>query len=320
MNVPGSALCGKEGRFSSRTSIMLHVGALVLAFGFAPSLRAPLSHPLRVSASAVHLSASCEWSDLDTIDDRESTIQLLDTLKEDGKAPLWKATRLAPRSVSLQELSQTTKLSIDTLNPTGEQFSIDDISSTFFKVLAGATAASFLFALVSDAAGLDAGMRFTGTYLIAGIPIGVLAIGSLAPGILFLPFEWFKSAEAKQESQGRVAKHEAAHLLTAHCLGIPVADITVSSDGPRVIVYDEEAAVQPGTQIPSEKLPALSVVALSGLMAEADAYGKALGAGADLNILNQMLMRATPPLPANERQGTTRCERARSNRLPPTNE
>ena len=55
------------------------------------------------------------------------------------------------------------------------------------KVLIGATVASTLWALGTDALGLDPGLRFTGTYLIAGIPIGVVAIGSVAPGILFLP-------------------------------------------------------------------------------------------------------------------------------------
>ena len=41
-------------------------------------------------------------------------------------------------------------------------------------------------------------------------------------------------------------------------------------------------------------------------MAEAQAYGKALGAQADLALLNSILVRATPQIPAQQMQDTTR--------------
>jgi hypothetical protein len=48
------------------------------------------------------------------------------------------------------------------------------------------------------------------------------------------------------------------------------------------------------------------VVALSGLVAEADAYGRATGASADLALLDQLLLRATPPIEARAQQDTAR--------------
>ena len=55
------------------------------------------------------------------------------------------------------------------------------------KVIIGCSVISIAWAVGSDALGLDAGLRFTFTYLIAGVPIAILAIGSVAPGLLFPP-------------------------------------------------------------------------------------------------------------------------------------
>ena len=45
---------------------------------------------------------------------------------------------------------------------------------------------------------------------------------------------------------------------------------------------------------------------MSGLIAEAAAYGKALGATEDLKLLNAILLRCSPPIPARKQQDTTR--------------
>lgn len=282
----------------------LYCSAAALTFSAAPSAIAPRT--LRVAPWGARMMAN--WAELEDANVRADAMSTLDALKESGESSLWKSFRLAPRAVSLQELTMTTRLDKEVLDPTASEFSIDDISGAFFKTLIGATVASAGFAFLSDVAGMDAGFRFTGTYLIAGIPIGVMAIGSTAPGLLTAPFEAMKSASKQDETRERRARHEAAHLLCAHCLGVPVSSVSVGADGsdPAVIVYDEVAMQQPGSLVPAEALPNLAVVALSGLMAEATAYGKSFGAAQDLQVLNSMLVRATPPIPAREQQDSTR--------------
>merc|ERR1711908_74965 len=92
-----------------------------------------------------------------------------------------------------------------------------------------------------------------------------------------------------------ICRHEAAHLLTAHLLGCPVRTVAVDGGKPRVEVYDEEAVQTPGTTVGSEELPSLAVIAMSGMMADAD-----------LVLLNNLLQRSRPPIPAEEQQSTTR--------------
>jgi len=284
---------------------MLSLLPVTLSFAASGS-RPGLSAPSRLGAPAM----AATWASVDGTTDRASNMAVMEELKASGDASLWKTMRLAPRSVSLRELSQLTKIDEKALQP-GEEFSLEDIQDTFIKVIIGCSVASIAWAVGSDALGLDAGLRFTFTYLLAGIPIGILAIGSVAPGILFLPIEAIRAATASEEEKRtrglRVCKHEASHLLCSYVLGLPIAEVSATDPkGPRVVVYDEEAIQQPGQLIPEEQINSLAIVAMSGLMAEADYYGKALGAGDDLKVLNNILLRCTPALPAAKQQDVTR--------------
>jgi len=251
------------------------------------------------------------WSEVVDGAPRQANVAALNELSDEGTATLWNSMKLSMRPVSLGELARTTKIDEKALDPSASEFSLEDIQDTFIKVIIGCTLGSILWAVGSDALGLDAGLRFTVTYLFAGIPIGILAIGSTAPGLLFLPVEALRAATASEEEKKnrglRVCKHEASHLLCAYVLGLPVQEVTVDQKGsPRVVVYDEELAQQPGKLVPESQINNLACVAVSGLMAEADAYGKALGATEDLKLLNAILLRCQPPLPSNGQQDLTR--------------
>ena len=70
-------------------------------------------------------------------------------------------------------------------------------------------------------------------------------------------------------------------------------------DGARLFA---QVVMAPGTFVTREQVDGLAVVALSGLMAEADAYGKAFGAQEDFKLLNSLLLRCNPPLTAQQQQ------------------
>lgn len=282
---------------------MLH-----LSFVAASSFVASPSH--RSPAVCRSAGVRCSFAAVEQASSRDASFKALEALKEDGTATLWNQYKLARRPVSLQELTALTKLDAKVLDPTASDFELEDIQDIAVKVLIGCTVASFAWAIGSDALGLDAGLRFTGTYLLAGIPIAGLAIGSTAPGLLFLPIEAWRSIgageEEKRSKAQRVCRHEASHLLCAYVLGLPVQGVETGAKGPQVRVFDEELSQQPGMMVSAEKVDALAVVAVSGLMAEAAAFGKALGASEDLKLLGSILVRCSPPIPNQQQQDLTR--------------
>ena len=354
---------GRVHEFSGAESDTEFTVMLALSF----SVQA-FNAPSRFASSAPRAAISpmmAAWSGVVDGAPRSANLAALDALSEAGDATMWNSMKLSARPVSLGELSRTTKIDEKALDPTATEFSLEDIQDTFIKVIVGCTVGAIGWAVGSDALGLDAGLRFAGTYLFAGIPIGVLAIGSTAPGVLFLPIEAYRaataSADEKKLRDQRVCKHEASHLLCAYVLGMPVQEVAVdpSGKGPRVVVYDEELATAPGQLVKADQLnkcahsrarcrsnehaehvespllvkaprpwhvPApvrpsttadippsppvfvcsLAVVAMSGFMAESDAFGKAVGATEDFKLLNTMMLRCNPPLPAQKQQDLSR--------------
>lgn len=58
---------------------------------------------------------------------------------------------------------------------------------------------------------------YFGSYLVGGISLAVLAIGSVNPGILQWGLDKFARIDAKYRE--RILAHEAAHFLVAYALG-----------------------------------------------------------------------------------------------------
>jgi len=268
------------------------------------------SRPSHRATPPLLCGGAARWAELNGAPSRAAALATLDALRAAGHAKLWGTFQLAPRPVSLRELCQTTRLDEKLLDPSAAEISLEQIQDSFVKLLLGSTLVATVWAGASDALGLDAGLRFGVTYLLAGLPIGVVAIGSVAPSILFLPVEAFRAATASEEERRmrseRVCRHEASHLLCAYVLGLPIQEVGVGDKGPRVVVYDEEAAQQPGVLVSERQVNSLAVVAVSGLMAEAEAFGKAFGASEDLKLLGRILMRSNPPIPAQKQQDLTR--------------
>ena len=100
---------------------MLSLLPVTLSFAASGS-RPGLSAPSRLGAPAM----AATWSSVDGTTDRASNMAVMEELKASGDATLWNTMRLAPRSVSLRELSQLTKIDEKALQP-GEEFSLEDI-------------------------------------------------------------------------------------------------------------------------------------------------------------------------------------------------
>ena len=124
------SVCPPIRESSTRSAIprckMLSV-LLPPALSFAASgSRLGLSAPSRLVAP--YMAAT--WLSIESAAGRASNLAIMDELKESGDATLWNTMRLAPRPVSLRELSQSTKIDEKALDPTAEEFSLEDIQDT----------------------------------------------------------------------------------------------------------------------------------------------------------------------------------------------
>ena len=126
-------------------------------------------------------------------------------------------------------------------------------------------------------------------------------------------FIWIAIAAVKGQKDDvdrkeRVCRHEAAHFLCGYMCGLPIADyITTDENIPRVEFYN--TAVGPATaqqEFTEDEVNALTVVAMSGSVAEAMEFGQAGGVNNDLVELDGVFRKSKEFLGAEKQQDLTR--------------
>lgn len=249
--------------------------------------------------------------------DAQSQISTLSSLADDAKLGLWNAaatssantnspTPLRPYPVSLNFLEQRTggKITATSLGVGGE----DDVSLDDFKYATLAVVAGSSITGVLALAFLPENVGATVCYLVALIPILFLAIGSSAPAFIAGAIASLKGTEDELSvKEDRVCRHEAGHFLCGYLCGLPVRSYQVNDLGyPCVEFYPSTDGEAMGRELSSEEIAALSVVAMSGSVAEALAFGEAKGGQNDLIELSGLFRRSKDFIGAEKQQDLTR--------------
>lgn len=145
-----------------------------------------------------------------------------------------------------------------------------------------------------------------GSYLIGGISLVVLAIGSTAPGLLRVAVD--RLARVNPEYRRRVARHEAGHFLVGFALGVPVASYDLGIDSSHVNFMESklERKIFSGAKLTEEEVLPLAIISMSGVAAEAMAFDEVMGQSADLFDLQRILNRVSPKMSDAQQQATTR--------------
>ncbi|KAG2452402.1 hypothetical protein HYH02_002645 [Chlamydomonas schloesseri] len=172
--------------------------------------------------------------------------------------------------------------------------------------------AAFLFSVVATtsvaavAAGqLPGDWGFFSSYLIGGITLVVLAIGSTAPGLLSVVIDRF--SQLFPDYKDRVLKHEAAHFLLGYLVGVPITGYSVELG--REHTEFAEAKIQQRIierQLTDEEIDSLALVAVAGMAAEGREYEEVMGQTADLYDLQRLLLRSKTKLSDAQQQNITR--------------
>tara|TARA_B100000519_G_scaffold191067_1_gene191109 strand:+ start:359 stop:1144 length:786 start_codon:yes stop_codon:yes gene_type:complete len=146
-----------------------------------------------------------------------------------------------------------------------------------------------------------------GSYLMGGVSLVVLAIGSTAPGLLKIGVD--SVSRLNPEYMERIVKHEAAHFLIAYLSGIPVSSYSLGLMEMHVELLEakiEKKLVGKAGVITQEEMEALAVVAMSGVAAEAKYFEKVAGQEADLFSLQKAMNKTEPKLGAQKEKSITR--------------
>lgn len=135
--------------------------------------------------------------------------------------------------------------------------------------------------------------------------MAVLAIGSLNPSILQYFIDQF--SQVFPDYRQRVLRHEAAHFLTAHLLGVPVVNYSLSLGKEHTDLA--EAALQRRLiqqKLAEDEVNKLGVIAMAGATSEAMNYEEVIGQTADMMDLQRIMNRSESPLNSSAQQNLTR--------------
>lgn len=243
----------------------------------------------------------------------------LDQLAESGDLKLWKSVTLRSYPVSLGMLEQRTagKVTGASLGITGEEVSLDDFKYATLGVTLGCSVLGILSLAV-----LPENIGPTLCYFFAVIPILFLGLGSSAPGIIAGAIAAARgTADSPDEKIDRICRHEAGHFLAGYCCGLPIKGYSLlDNTGIPCVEFHPSSEGDAGREFTADEIAALSVVAMSGSVAEALALGEAKGGQNDLLELEGRLRRSEDFVGAQKQQDLTRWGALTAYNLLKTNE
>ena len=169
--------------------------------------------------------------------------------------------------------------------------------------LATVTLSTSLVAVLAGAF-LPGDWGFFTSYLVGGITLGVLAVGSTAPGLLQLAIDSFSLVFPDYKE--RVVRHEAAHFLAGYLLGFPVISYSILLG-----TEHTEFGLKLGKRLiertlEDQDVDRLSIAAVAGIASEGQNYEEVMGQTADLMDLQRILVRSKVKLSDRDQQNMTR--------------
>jgi len=264
-------------------------------------------------ASSKKLSQADITSALATINFEQNTAEEqskeLDDLVKKRSLSLWKASSGSLRTfpVSLEYMSSRSGglLTGETLGVTadGSNISLDDIKDATIAVTLGASVLA-----IAALKFLPENVGATLCYFIALVPIGFIAIGSTAPGLITGGLSKLKGTSDTAETKTRrICVHEAGHFLCGYLCGLPLKSYTIDeATGFPSVEFHPSSVSTTSAELTKEEIAALSVVALSGSVAEVLTFGQACGGEGDLMELDRLLRRSEEFIGAQKQQDLTR--------------
>lgn len=242
--------------------------------------------------SAIKGKVSPKWDD-----GAKPIFSALEELKEEGVLTRWNSAKLKSRPVTQGELKRQLKTEKDLDELLGLIGAVQD--EDLKKLTVAAFAASAVIGVGGSIIGGETGGAvYWVTYLGAGIPLALIGIGSVAPGIIGNAVETIKWKLDPTNNKERRVRHEAAHMICGYMCGLPIAGYGTDPTPECVFFdrqdgnYDEGKVYEKKRAFTNEEVERIAVTALSGLMGELQFYDKADGGTGDLQALQDVFFRS----------------------------
>jgi len=245
-----------------------------------------------------------------------SSVSKLDDLTSSGILSLWKAASgsraspglsvTEPYAVSLSSLESRSGgvLTPSSLGIDGEMdVNLDDFKDATIAVVLAASVGG-----VASLVFLPDNIGATLCYFFALLPILWIGVGSSAPGILAGLIQTVRGGnDGVQERLDRVCRHEAGHFLCGYLCGLPIRSYSIDdATGVPRVEFHSGFDSNLSRELLQEEVAALSVVALSGSVAEATNFDRARGGENDLLELQNVFRRSEEFIGASKQQDWTR--------------
>lgn len=249
--------------------------------------------------------------------DAVAQVKSLDSLVSSGDLSMWKAAveggantnspsplRTYPVSINFLEQRTAGKINGKALGIEGNvDVSLDDIKYATLAVTLGCSALG-----IAALALLPENIGATICYLVALIPVAFLGIGSTAPGLIADGIASLKgTADDDVKKEDRVCRHEAGHFLVGYLCGLPVKSYSITDIGyPCVEFHPTSDGPATGRELSAEEVAGLSVIAMSGSVAEILSFENAKGGENDFLELENIFKRSKEFISSEKRQELTR--------------
>ena len=250
--------------------------------------------------------------------DASSQSMALDNLVETGEFGLWKSavrrgptsstsamSLLVPFPVTLESLERRTdgKVTGSSLGIGGDSdVRFDNFKDLTVVVVLGSTVLGILSLAI-----LPPNIGATLCYLFALIPIAFIGVGSVSPSIIAGAIVAFRGGKKEDTDarRERICRHEAGHFLCGYVCGLPVKKYQINSET-GVANVEFHSGSTASVELSDADIAHLSVVAMSGSVAEIMAYEKATGGETDLIDLQNCFRRSKEFIGAAKQQDLTR--------------
>ena len=269
-------------------------------------------------ASTSTTAAAGDWAALEAAIGRTERVAAevdaaMRALRDAGRASAWGSAadeQMVRRNVFLNEIKRAGVMDPEAI---GKPSVRNDAAFLGTTVVASSVLATLAGVLLPGDWGAFS------SYLIGGVSIAVLAVGSTAPGLLQFAIDRFSLVFP--DYKDRTLRHEAGHFLVGYLLGVPIGGYSLNLAKEHIDFVEGKLGRSMFVEdLGEQELNVLAVISMAGVAAEGMAFEEVLGQNGDLMDLGRLMRRSARTLSAAEQQSLTRwavfraCQMLRDNR------